>query len=179
MEQEQEVGGKAGEFIQDGFRFDLGPSVWTLPEIVRDLFDRAGEVPPTFTPLSPLCRYLYPSGRVWDVSLDPEATTAQLTLDEARVYRRLVGEARVLYEAAAPTFLFGHAPGPLELLRYALGGGLKAQPGKRLPALLRQFGAAGEVCFGAVFDCDAVNAFAGLTCSGCGCEPLARPSRLP
>lgn len=145
LEQEREVGGKAGEFAEDGFRFDLGPSVWTLPEIVTDLFARAGETPPVFRPLEPLCRYLYPSGRVWDASLDPEATTAQLTQDEARAYRRLVREARALYEAAAPTFLFGRSPGPRELLRYALGGGLRAHPGKRLPALLEQFGASGDL----------------------------------
>ncbi|ADI15351.1 phytoene desaturase family protein [Truepera radiovictrix] len=145
VEREPEVGGKAGEFAAGGFRFDLGPSVWTLPEIVTELFARAGETPPVFWPLSPLCRYLYPSGRVWDVFKDAEATTAQLTPHEARAYRRLVREARALYEAAAPTFLFGHAPGPRELLRYALGGGLRAHPGKRLPALLRQFGATGDL----------------------------------
>lgn len=61
VEREPEVGGKAGEFAAGGFRFDLGPSVWTLPEIVTELFARAGETPPVFWPLSPLCRYLYPS----------------------------------------------------------------------------------------------------------------------
>ena len=36
LEQQNEVGGKAGEFVQDGFRFDVGPHVWTLPEVVID-----------------------------------------------------------------------------------------------------------------------------------------------
>ena len=145
LEQLGEVGGKAGEFAQEGFRFDLGPSVWTLPELVTDLFRQAGETPPEFVPLSPLCRYLYPSGRVWDVSLDPEKTTAQLSEQEASVYLRLVAEARTLYEAAAPTFLFGQSPGLKELMRYGMAGGLRAHPGKRLPALLRHFGAAGDL----------------------------------
>lgn len=145
LERLGEVGGKAGEFAQDGFRFDIGPSVWTLPEVVTELFERAGETPPTFRPLSPLCRYLYPSGRVWDVSLDREKTTAQLSEQEAGVYLRLLEEARALYEAAAPTFLFGQSPGLKELMRYGLGGGLKAHPAKRLPALLRHFGATGDL----------------------------------
>ena len=145
LEQQNEVGGKAGEFVQDGFRFDVGPHVWTLPEVVIDLFMRAGETPPEFRPLEPLCRYLYPSGRVWDVSLDQGATTAQLSPDESDSYRRLVGEAKALFEVAAPTFLYGHAPGPKELAKYALSGGLRAQPGKLLPDLLRQFGAAGDL----------------------------------
>ena len=145
LEQQDEVGGKAGEFVQDGFRFDIGPHVWTLPEVVVDLFVRAGETPPEFRPLEPLCRYFYPSGRVWNVSLDQGATTAQLSPDESDSYRRLVGEAKALFEVAAPTFLYGHAPGPKELAKYALSGGLRAQPGKLLPDLLRQFGATGDL----------------------------------
>ncbi len=145
LEQLDEVGGKAGEFTQDGFRFDLGPSVWTLPEVVTELFERAGETPPEFVPLSPLCRYLYSSGRVWDVSLDREETTAQLSDLETQAYLRLLEEARALYEAAAPTFLFGQSPGLKELARYGLAGGLSAHPGRRLPALLRHFGAAGDL----------------------------------
>jgi phytoene dehydrogenase-like protein len=94
LEQMDEVGGKAGEFVQDGFRFDIGPSVWTLPELVTDLFARAGKTPPEFVPLEPLCRYLFPSGRVWDVSRDVARTTAQLTPPEGEAYRRLLAEAR-------------------------------------------------------------------------------------
>lgn len=145
LEQLDEVGGKAGEFVQGGFRFDLGPSVWTLPEVLAEPFARAGETPPELLPLAPLCRYLFASGRVWDVSLDQDQTTAQLAGAEAEVYRRLVGEARSLYEAAAPTFLFGQAPGLRELARYGLRGGLRAHPGRRLPELLRAFGATGDL----------------------------------
>ena len=145
LEQFDEVGGKAGEFVQDGFRFDLGPSVWTLPELVTDLFTRAGETPPEFRLLEPLCRYFYPSGRVWDVTLDADKTAAQLSNAEARAFHRLRDEARTLYEAAAPTFLFGQSPGLKELATYGLSAGLKAHPGKRLPALLREFGATGDL----------------------------------
>lgn len=145
LEQLDEVGGKAGEFVQDGFRFDLGPSVWTLPEVLYEPFVRAGETPPELVPLAPLCRYLFASGRVWDVSTDPEATAAQLSAEDAGVYLHLLREARTLYEGAAPTFVFGRAPGPRELLRYGLRGGLKAHPGRRLPELLRAFGAAGDL----------------------------------
>jgi phytoene desaturase len=145
LESLDEVGGKAGEFVKDGFRFDIGPSVWTLPEVVTELFERTGETPPEFRLLSPLCRYLYPSGRVWDMSLDRERTTAQLSDPAAEAYLRLLEEARTLYEAAAPTFLFGQSPGLKELVRYGLSGGLRAHPGKRLPALLRHFGARGDL----------------------------------
>lgn len=145
LEQLDEVGGKAGEYTQDGFRFDIGPSVWTLPEIVTDLFERAGETPPEFVPLEPLCRYIFPSERVWDVSQDVGRTTTQLSPSEAEVYRRLLAEARALYETAAPTFLYGQAPGPSDFLRYGLSGGLKAHPFRQLPDLLRRYGATGDL----------------------------------
>jgi phytoene desaturase len=58
IEQLPELGGKAGEVVQDGFRFDTGPSVFTLPQAVSDIFAAAGEsLPLRFTPLEPLCRY--------------------------------------------------------------------------------------------------------------------------
>ena len=145
LEQMSEVGGKAGEFMQGGFRFDLGPHVWTLPEILTELFVRAGETPPAFVPLTPLCRYTFASGRVWDVSRDRAETAAQLSVPDAAVYLRLLGEARALYEAAAPTFLFGQSPGLGKLARYGLSAGRRARPTTRLPDLLRAFGAAGDL----------------------------------
>ncbi len=145
LEQAPSLGGKAGEYAESGYRFDIGPSVWTLPHIVTDLFERAGETPPVFKSLEPLCRYRFGSGRVWDVYRDVKKTTAQLSGEEAQVYRNLVAEARALYEAAAPTFLYDQAPGLTALARYGLQHGLRAHPFKRLPGLLESLGAQGDL----------------------------------
>ena len=144
LEQASSLGGKAGEYAEAGYRFDIGPSVWTLPHLVTDLFEKAGETPPVFKSLEPLCRYHFESGRIWDVYQKVEGTTAQLSAEEAQVYRNLLGEARKLYEAAAPTFLYGQAPGIADLARYGLRHGLKAYPTKKLPDLLGHFGARGR-----------------------------------
>ncbi len=146
LEGHAEVGGKAGEVTGEGFRFDTGPSVLTLPGVLENLFAAAGEsLPFELHPLEPLCRYRFPSGRVWDVYRDVERTTAQLSAAEARVYQSLLAEARTLYEAAAPTFVYGSAPGPLDLLKYGLKHGLKAHPLKTLPGLLERHGAVGDL----------------------------------
>ncbi len=145
LEQASSLGGKAGEYRGRGYRFDIGPSVWTLPHLVTDLFEKAGETPPVFEPLDPLCRYRFPSGRVWDVCREVEKTTAQLSNEEARVYKDLLEEARTLYEAAAPTFLYGQAPGITDLARYGLRHGLKAHPFRRLPDLLGHMSAQGDL----------------------------------
>ena len=146
LERSSTLGGKAGRFEREGFRFDTGPSVFTLPQVVRDVFEAAGEpLPFELKPLDLLCRYRYPSGRVWDVYQDIEKTTAQLSRGEAEVYRNLLNEARKLYEAAAPTFVFGHSPTPFDLARYGLRHGLRAHPNKTLAQLVKSFGATGEL----------------------------------
>ena len=145
LEQAPSLGGKAGEYRESGYRFDIGPSVWTLPHIVTDLFERAGETPPVFKPLEPLCRYRFESGRVWDVYRDAQKTAAQLSEGEAQVYRSLVEEARALYEAAAPTFLYNQAPRLADLAKYGLQHGLRAHPLKRLPDLLKSHGATSDL----------------------------------
>ncbi len=146
LEQHPTLGGKAGTFEKDGFRFDTGPSVFTMKWVLEDLFKKAGrELPLELTPLEPLCRYLYPSGRTWDVYQDVERTVSQLEAKEAKAYIALLGEAKRLYEAAAPTFIEGQAPNVLALARYGLRHGLSAHPNLTLPQLLQAYSASNDL----------------------------------
>jgi diapolycopene oxygenase len=43
FEKNEKVGGKLNTLHRDGFTFDMGPSILTLPQIFEDLFARAGE----------------------------------------------------------------------------------------------------------------------------------------
>ena len=64
-EQGATVGGKMNIFESNGFRFDTGPSLITLPHIFQDLFASAGERFEdycTLRRLSPLTQYRYPDG---------------------------------------------------------------------------------------------------------------------
>ncbi len=146
LEQHPTLGGKAGRFEQNGFRFDTGPSVFTMRWVIEDIFKAAGrELPFVLKPLEPLCRYLYPSGRVWDVYQDVDRTVSQLNAKEAKAYIALLGEAKRLYEAAAPTFIEGQAPSYLELARYSLQHGLSAHPNLTLPQLLAAYEASPDL----------------------------------
>src|SRR4051794_17446634 len=64
-EQAPVVGGKLGRFEQDGFAFDTGPSLLTLPAVYRDLFLKTGapleDVLP-ITPVDPVCHYRFADG---------------------------------------------------------------------------------------------------------------------
>ena len=44
FEQNNSVGGKAGEISEGGFRFDTGPSLLTMPFVINELFDDAAKI---------------------------------------------------------------------------------------------------------------------------------------
>lgn len=55
-------GGKLNEFHSEGFRFDGGPSLFTLPSLVDDLFIAAGKKPQDYfkyNKLDEVCRYFW------------------------------------------------------------------------------------------------------------------------
>ncbi|HWS39046.1 MAG TPA: phytoene desaturase family protein [Actinoplanes sp.] len=80
-ERSAQVGGKLAVYERDGFRFDTGPSLLTLPRV----FDELGlDLHPE--PLDPVVRHVFPDGTVLDSSADH-----QVFLD--RIETALGGEA--------------------------------------------------------------------------------------
>jgi phytoene dehydrogenase-like protein len=100
------------------------------------IFERLGAEPPKFEPVSPLTHYVWPDGRTFAPQRDLEATLAQLSREEAYHYRRLLEEARRLYQGARGTFVQGAPPTLLALGAYALQHGLSAHPLQSLPRLV-------------------------------------------
>ncbi|GIM94534.1 phytoene desaturase family protein [Paractinoplanes toevensis] len=62
------VGGKLAVYERDGFRFDTGPSLLTLPQVFTDLGLRL----PALQPLDPVVRHFFPDGTVLDSSAEHE-----------------------------------------------------------------------------------------------------------
>jgi phytoene desaturase len=74
-EQAETIGGKLGLFRRDGFSFDTGPSLLTLPAVYRDLFLKTGaplEQVLELTPVDPVCHYRFADGVEIDI---PNAAT--------------------------------------------------------------------------------------------------------
>ncbi|MCD8193967.1 MAG: FAD-dependent oxidoreductase [Tannerellaceae bacterium] len=68
IEQAAYPGGKVAELKTAGFRFDTGPSLFTLPELAEELFTLAGEKMEEHLPVIKLennCRYFFPDGTVF------------------------------------------------------------------------------------------------------------------
>ncbi|PYE17427.1 phytoene desaturase [Williamsia limnetica] len=75
IEQAPVVGGKLGVEHVDGFVFDTGPSLLTLPQVLEDLFTAIGGPPMAddlpVRQLEIACRYTFPDGVVLDLPGDP------------------------------------------------------------------------------------------------------------
>jgi diapolycopene oxygenase len=72
-EKNERAGGKLNLLEKDGFTFDLGPSILTMPHIFRALFDRAGkrmEDYVQFQEVTPHWRNFFEDGTVFDFTPD-------------------------------------------------------------------------------------------------------------
>jgi phytoene desaturase len=126
-EQAEHVGGKLGLVERDGFRFDTGPSLLTMPHVFADLFAATGARLTDvleLEPLEPLARYRFPDGTILGASGDLEVMTDRL--DEAlgagagADWRRFVARAERMWQAVRGPFLESPLRGARDLARYAL-----------------------------------------------------------
>lgn len=114
-----------------------GPTVLTLPWVVSEVFRQSGAQAPALEAVSPLTRYSWPDGRRFAPVADLEGSLAQLSSQEGGRYRVLLETARSLFEAAQPTFVWGHPPNLTALAQYGLRHGLRASPHLSLAQLVQ------------------------------------------
>ncbi|MDX1638442.1 MAG: phytoene desaturase family protein [Balneolaceae bacterium] len=111
-EKNRSVGGKMNELRADGYRFDTGPSLLTMPELLEQVFSSCGEAMQdymTLSPLDPLCRYHFPDGTLLDNYSDMERSLHEIRRiapEDEQSYRRFLSYARSLFEKSAPSFLY-------------------------------------------------------------------------
>lgn len=112
LEKEGEIGGKAAGVERDGFRFDSGPTVLTMPFVLDALFASSGVQRTEYLPLlrvEPTCRYHWSDGTLLNAWSNREHF-----LDEvehcfpgtAQRVARYLDQAATLYHATAELFLF-------------------------------------------------------------------------
>lgn len=145
LEREEVPGGRAGRLdisTADGtYRFDTGPTVLTMPDLIADAFDSVGEDMDAWLdlePISPLYRAFYPDGSVLDVHSDTEAMAQEITEvigpDEAAGYRRYVDFVSQLYRYEMRDFIDRNIDSPFDLITpdlaklVAIGGFRKLAP---------------------------------------------------
>lgn len=112
VEKNERPGGKMNEIIEKEYRFDTGPSLLTMPEIIDSIFDRCGKKREdylTYIPVSPLCRYFFPDGTVFDNYSDRKKNSRELKKiapEELNNYNSFLSYASGLYSKTSGSFLF-------------------------------------------------------------------------
>ncbi len=141
LERESVPGGRNGLLNKDGYAFDTGPSVLTMPSLINDAFNCVGEDMKDWlelTPLTPLYRAFYADGSQLDVhanTAEMEAEIAKhISSEEAAGYRRYVDFVTKLYKYEMNDFIDRNIDSPLNLLTpnlarlIALGGFRRLSP---------------------------------------------------
>ena len=104
-------GGKIGSISIKNYHFDTGPSLFTEPENIKELFALAGEEMDnyfTYHKVDEACRYFYPDGTVIRAFTSPELFAAELntTTGEAKdATLHYLQDAGKLYNKVGDIFL--------------------------------------------------------------------------
>lgn len=108
------LGGKAAVLERDGFRFDMGPTILTLPTVLRRIFAEAGRSLDDYldlVPLDPQWRCFFTDRSVLDLVADPAAMARSLETycggrDVANGYRRFLDWSARLHEISERFFFW-------------------------------------------------------------------------
>jgi phytoene desaturase len=136
------VGGKAGRREIDGFRFDTGPTLLTMADVVRRAFSAAGgdlDRDVGLLPIDPETRYFFSGGRTVDVTQDAERTARAIDAvfaGEGAAYKRFLAHASTIWRYASEPYLeapfTSYGAFTLRVLKRGLGA---VQLGKNLGTL--------------------------------------------
>ena len=126
FEKNASPGGKISEINMGGYRFDTGPSLLTLPELVDELYIAAGETVPSsfaYKKLEVLCKYFYNSGEkliAWsDQQKFTDECVQKLGEDPSNI-TKYFKKASLIYKITADIFLFNSLHSVKNLLKFSV-----------------------------------------------------------
>jgi phytoene desaturase len=145
LERELTPGGRAGRLdvaVAGGtYKFDTGPSVLTMPDLIADCFDALGEDMQDWLelePVAPLYRAFYPDGSILNVHANVSQMAQEITevigADEAAGYLKYVEFVSKLYKYEMKDFIDRNIDSPFDLVTpdlaklVAIGGFRKLAP---------------------------------------------------
>ena len=122
-EKNEHLGGKLNQLHQDGFRFDLGPSILTMPHIFDQLFTMHGkkrEDYVTFSKVDPHWRNFFEDGTRFDLRENIEDMIHEDALSEKDVndLKKFLKYTRRLYNATENMYFNNQAETILQTMKY-------------------------------------------------------------
>jgi len=124
FEKNTSPGGKAGNIEVDGFRFDTGPSLLTMTDILKELYESSGEDINAYLDIRKLdnhCRYFYSDGTVLnaysdrDKYFDEAVKKMNITREKLAAYSNYT---KRIYDLTKDIFLFDSYKGMKSLLSF-------------------------------------------------------------
>lgn len=123
LEQNDRVGGKLNlwevhhphRVADQPFRFDTGPSLFTLPFVFQDLFEAAGHDVREHLPitrLDPIAVFRWSDGTTFELRTQSEALESELrriSPSDVAGWKKLAAQGKRIWDLSAELFLF-HAP---------------------------------------------------------------------
>ncbi|HET7640538.1 MAG TPA: phytoene desaturase family protein, partial [Ktedonobacteraceae bacterium] len=106
LEAREHLGGRAYQLKEDGFTFDMGPTLITAPHLLEDLWAAAGrslKEDVTLVPLSPFYRIYFHDGRYfdyWGTAAEDEAEIARFEPRDVEGYRAFLADTQRIYQRA-------------------------------------------------------------------------------
>ena len=111
LEKSYRSGGKISEFTVDGFRFDMGPSLFTLPALVDELFSLFGKSSTDYLNVHQLdvtCQYFFADGSVLKAWSDTQRFVSEAIRlgADRKTIERYLNRQSFLYHYTSDFFLF-------------------------------------------------------------------------
>ena len=148
------LGGKAAQLRGDGFRFDMGPTIVTIPSVLRRIFDEAGarlEDYLDLVRLDPQWRCFFDDGSTLDLAQDPGAMAKTLDAfapgtDSGQRYREFIDYSERLNGISQRHFFYKPIGGLRDMFEWKasfdpkmLGDVLAMRMGRSVAGTVRAF----------------------------------------
>jgi phytoene desaturase len=106
LESRHQPGGRAGQIVDQGFTFDTGPTLITVPDLFEDLWASAGRDVHEYLDirrLEPYYQIQFKDGKAFEYSGDPDAFDREVdrfSPKDVEGYRRFLDATRNVYQRA-------------------------------------------------------------------------------
>jgi phytoene desaturase len=116
LEKNEQLGGRASRLELEGFRFDMGPSWYLMPDVFERFFEQFGKTPEDYYGLSrldPHYRVFFKDGD--RIDLTPELDQVRATFESyedgaAEALDSYLADSRRTYESAMEGFVYTDRP---------------------------------------------------------------------
>lgn len=126
LEKNATPGGRARQFEAEGFKFDMGPSWYWMPDVFEEFFNHFGKKASDYYPLQrldPSYRIYFGKDDIMDLPADLESLYMLFESYEAGSsiqLKKFLKDAKYKYEAGMQEFVFKPAHSPLEYFHWKI-----------------------------------------------------------